>query len=395
MNPHCCVVGAGPAGVMLATLLARQGVRVILLEARDDFDRDFRGDTLHASTLEVLDEIGMADDLLSLPHNRIEQAVLDTPAGQFVAADFRRLKTKFPYVALMPQAKFLEFVVAHAKQYDGFEIRMGANVRELLREDDRIVGVRYQDDGGDHEVRAGLVVACDGRFSRLRKQSGLPLTTSAPPMDVLWFRLPRDRHETTPPLMGRIGAGRMALVLPRQDHYQIGYVILKGAFSEMRKAGLDAFKAEFIATCPGFAESIDAITDWKQIAPLCVEASCLERWHLPGLLLIGDAAHVMSPVGGVGINYAIQDAVAAANILVPEFLKEEPVAETCLAAVQRRRQWPTRFVQRFQSMIQRRVIRAALDPTKPFRTPWFLRLPWLRDLPARVISFGVRRERVT
>ena len=393
-STDCCIVGAGPAGAILALLLARQNVNVLLLESHDDFDRDFRGDTLHSASLEILDQIGIADELLRLPHNRLEQATFESSAGLVTAADFRRLKTKFPFVALLPQEKFLEFVTTYAKRYDGFELRMGANVRELVKNGEQVTGVVYEDDHGKHQVTAKLVVACDGRFSRMRKQSGLKPKATSPPMDVLWFRVP---HLDQPPgreVMGRIRQGRMLIVLPREDHDQVGYVILKGTFREVRKRGIESLQEELLTLAPEFGERVNALKDFKQIAPLTVNSDRLEQWHLPGLLLIGDAAHVMSPVGGVGINYAIQDAVAASNLLGPKLQSGQPLTDGDLAAVQRRRAFPTMIIQFFQRIIQRRIIQVALDPNQPFRIPWFFRLPMLRDLPGRLIAFGIRRERV-
>lgn len=411
MDTDCCVVGAGPAGAMLSLLLARQGARVTLLEKHGDFDRDFRGDTLHPSTLELLDQIGLARSLLELPHQKVERAQLTSPAGSFTAADFSRLNSKFPFVALMPQERFLEFLVGESKQYDGFELRMGANVRELIRDDPnkrtdkdrgRVSGVVFNDNAGMHQVTAPLTVACDGRFSRVRKAVGLEPIKTSPPMDILWFRLPRfsdiggqNSSEPPPQLMGRIGPGTMLIVLPREDHDQVGLVILKGSFRQMRNAGIDAFQKQLLEIAPTFGRHrVETITDWNQITPLSVESSRLRKWHLPGLLLIGDAAHVMSPVGGVGINYAIQDAVATANLLGSQIKACERISNNDLDAVRRRREFPTRVIQRFQTLIQQRVIRVALDRERPFRPPWFLGLPIVRRLPARLIGFGVRRERI-
>ncbi|MEM7314342.1 MAG: FAD-dependent oxidoreductase [Planctomycetota bacterium] len=393
VETDCCIVGAGPAGAMLAFLLARQGVRVLLLEARDDFDRDFRGDTLHSSSLEILDQLGLADDLLKLPHNRLEQAVFETPAGTVAPADFRELRTRFPFVALIPQEQFLAFLTERARQFDGFELKMGANVRELIKEGDQVTGVLFEDDSGKHEVTARLVVACDGRFSRIRKQSGLQAIATSPPMDVLWFRLPHDGDHPNRELMGRIGDGRMLIVLPRRDHDQVGYVILKGGYRDIRDQGIQSLRDELLKLAPEFGDRVNGLEDFKSIAPLTVNSDRLKQWYLPGLLLIGDAAHVMSPVGGVGINYAIQDAVAASNLLGTKLLKSRPSVHD-LRKVQRRRELPTRVIQLFQTIIQRRIIQVALDPSTPFRIPWFLRLPLVRRLPARLIAFGLRRERV-
>lgn len=383
---------------MLALLLARRGVNVTLLEKHHDFDRDFRGDTLHPSTLELLDQMGLADSLLELPHRKIEAAELSSPAGTFRAADFSLLKTKFPFVALMPQERFLEFIVNQAKQYANFQLRLGANAGDLIRDEqdrDRILGIKFNDDSGPHQITSQLTVGCDGRFSRIRKQSQLELIRTAPPMDILWFRIPHAVNDSAASLMGRIDRGTMLIVLPREDHDQIGLVILKGSFRKIRDDGIEAFRSLLHKIAPTLGNRVETIEDWKQVTPLSVESSRLRKWHLPGLLMIGDAAHVMSPVGGVGINYAIQDAVATANLLGTRLKSGAHLSERELDSVRRRREVPTRIIQRFQAMVQQRVIRVALDPTKPFRPPWFLTLPFIRRLPAWLVGIGVGRERIT
>jgi len=393
----CCVVGAGPGGVVLSLLLARAGVSVTLLEAHQDLDRDFRGDTLHPSTLELMEELGLSDELLQIPHSKIRQLGLQTETDSLTVADFGKLKTPFPYIAMMPQVLFLEFLTERMKRYPHSRLVMGANVHELIEEDGVYRGVRHKSEDGVHEVRSELVVAADGRFSRLRKAAGLEPLMTSPPMDVLWFRLPRhaaDHHEADAPGGLRIRGGHLLIALERKDDWQLGYVVLKGSYHEIREQGIGRLQQSIAELAPEFADRVACLEDWKQIAPLSVESSRLKQWHLPGLLFIGDAAHAMSPVGGVGINYAIQDAVAAANILADR-LKAGGVTDKDLAAIQKQRYFPTRVIQAFQTIVQNRIIRQALKPNVRFKIPFFLRLPWLRTLPARLIAFGIRRSRLS
>jgi len=387
----CCIVGCGPAGAILALLLARQGIPVLLLEEHLDFDRDFRGDTIHPSVMQVLDEVGLADRLLELPHTRVSSAPVQTANGSVTLADFRRLKTRFPYIVMLPQAQFLEFITGEAKRYPSFHLVMGARVEKLVEEDGEVRGVYYRSQDGWHEVRARLTVAADGRFSRVRRLAGFEPIKTAPPMDVLWFRLPRrlgDPEESG----GRISAGHILVVLNRSDYWQVGYIIPKGGYQQIRAAGLDALRQEIARIEPAWADRLDTLQAWKQVSVLSVESSRLPRWYRPGLLLIGDAAHVMSPVGGVGINYAIQDAVVAANVLSAK-LKAGKVSSRGLAEVQRRRVWPTRMIQGFQSIIQQQALGRVLTSEKPLSIPLFLRvllrLPIVRTLPARFIGLGI------
>ena len=392
----CCIVGGGPAGAMLALLLARKSVPIILLEAHEDFDRDFRGDTVHPSVLEIMDHLGLADRLLKLRHSEIHQFTFMTPDGPVKIADLNRLDTKFPFIALIPQVNFLEFIIEEAKRYPTFQLRMGARVEELIEEDGVVRGVRYRGRDGLHEVRALLTVGADGRGSRVRHLTGLESIKTSPPMDVLWFRLPRKEDDPAGAL-ARFGRGHFVVMLDRLDQWQIAYLILKGSYQQLRAAGLDALKKSFSEIAPEYADRTEHLTDWKQVAILSVESSRLKRWYLPGLLLIGDAAHVMSPVGGVGINYAIQDAVVAANVLT-EPLKEGKLETSDLQKVQKKREWPTRAIQWLQAQVQKRVITTALNTNQTFQLPLFVRIllkiPYLRDLPARVIAFGVRRVNV-
>jgi 2-polyprenyl-6-methoxyphenol hydroxylase-like FAD-dependent oxidoreductase len=392
----CCIVGAGPGGAVLALLLARKNIPVILLEAHEDFDRDFRGDTVHPSVMEIMDELGLAERLLTLRHSKIHQFTFMTPDGPVTMADLSRLRTKFPFIALIPQVHFLEFITEEAKRYPNFHLVMGARVEELIEENGLVRGVRYREKDGWHEVRAALTVGADGRGSRLRHLTGMETVKTSPPMDVLWFRIPRKADDPAG-VLARFGQAHFVVMLDRLEEWQVGYLILKGSYQELREAGLEALKKSFGEIAPEFADRTEHLKDWKQVSMLAVESSRLERWYLPGLLLIGDAAHVMSPVGGVGINYAIQDAVVAANVLT-EPLREGKLKTSDLQEVQRQREWPTRVIQRLQTLIQKRIIASALRTNQAFQVPLIvrilLRVPLLRDLPARIIAFGIKRVHV-
>ena len=399
-STSCCVVGGGPAGAMLALLLARRGVSVTLLEMHKDFDRDFRGDTVHPSILEVLDQIGLAEKLLEVPHSKVTGPTLQFASGPFRPFDLSRLKTRFPYIAMIPQVRFLEFITREATKYPEFKLMMRAQVQRLIEENGTVVGVRYLGaDGGEYELRAKLSVGTDGRFSVVRRLAGFEPVKTAPPMDVLWFRLPKlpGEPEVTGGAFGGIGRGRIFIVLERHDYWQAGLVFPKGQYQALRAQGVEAIRKSMIETEPRFAKHAESLTDWQQFTLLSVESSRCPLWHKPGVLIIGDAAHVMSPVGGVGINYAVQDAVVAANVLAGP-LKCGTVSEAHLAEVQRQREWPTRVIQRMQSTMQDRLIVRALQSTRPATVPWqfnlFLKIPFVRDIPAKLIAFGPRRVRV-
>lgn len=389
----CCIVGAGPAGVMLALLLARQGIDVTLLEEHLDFARDFRGDTVHPSTMEILAQIDLADRVLQLDHTRASRMVIESPQGVIGTIGFQALRTRFPYITLIPQVHFLECLTAAAQAYPTFHLVMGARAEQLLTEQGTVQGVRYRARDGWHDLRAVLTVGADGRFSRMRKLAGFTPRTTSQRMDVLWFRLPRqadDGDEAGADLS--VGEDHLFVRLNRGDSWQIGYTILKGSFQEIKAAGLPALQARIAQAAPAFAARLHVLREWKQISVLSVESSMLRRWYLPGLLLIGDAAHVMTPVGGVGINVAIQDAVAAANILAPG-LKSGQIASADLARVQRRRQWPTKIIQSFQRQIQRQMMAGVGRGRRPaLLLRLILRTP-LRTLPAWLIAFGPGRER--
>lgn len=392
-----CVVGAGPAGMILALLLARAGVSVTLLEAHPDFDRDFRGDTVHPATLELLDRLGLADRLHRIPHGKLRTMRLRTSGGSVTLADLGRLGGKYPYILTVPQVKLLDLLADEARRFSTFRLVLQANVQRLVEDAGVVRGVRYRDrEDRWHEVRARLTVAADGRFSKLRHLAGIEPIQAAPPMDVVWFRLPKKPADAEGGAELYVGGGHLGVVLDRGDEWQIGYVILKGSFSAVRAGGIAALRQGLSELIPWLADRVELLHDWKQTAVLNVESSRVRRWYRPGLLLIGDAAHVMSPVGGVGINVAIQDAVEAANVLT-EPLRAGRLSVRDLAEVQRRREWAVKVIQFMQRQIQERIAAPGLA-SGSFRLPWQLRLltaiPGLRDLPARMFAYGPRRVRL-
>src|ERR671917_187768 len=395
VQTDCCIVGGGPAGAVLALLLARQNIPVMLLEVHKDFDREFRGDTLHPSVMEIMEQLGLGEKLLELRHTVVRSFTVQTDSGPFTPVNFARLKTKYPYITMMPQTSFLEFITGEAERYPNFHLVMGARVRQLVEEDGVIRGVRYESEDGRHEVRAVLTVGADGRGSRVRKLAGFEPVKTSPPMDVLWFKLPRKKEDPAG-IVGRFGRGHIAVMLDREDYWQAGYVIPKGTYPELRREGIEALRREFAELIPEFADRVEHVKDWSQASLLSVESSMCPRWYRRGLLLIGDAAHVMSPVAGVGINYAIQDAVAASNVLSRPLKESQKrlvdLDVRYLAAVQRRRQLPTRLIQRLQALIQQRVLGPTLRSNGPFAPPLLLRLllrvPVLRNIPSRIVAFG-------
>jgi 2-polyprenyl-6-methoxyphenol hydroxylase-like FAD-dependent oxidoreductase len=394
---ECCVVGCGPAGALLGLLLARAGVEVLVLEKHADFLRDFRGDTLHPSTMEIMDDLGLAERLLELPHAKTSKVRARVPGRTVTASDLSHLKTRFPYITMMPQWDFLNFLTGEAKRYPNFRLEMNAEARGLLWEGGVVRGVRYETPEGPREARAALTVAADGRSSVLRAEAGLPMVRTAPPADVLWFRISR-REEDPKDTFGYAGNGRFMAFINRGDYWQVAYGIPKGSFERVREGGLGAFRRSIGEAVPEFAgRAEDELRGWDDVKLLSVQADRLKRWHRPGLLCIGDAAHAMSPIGGVGINYAIQDAVVAANVLA-EPLRAGRVKERHLRGVQLRRELPTRAIQAVQSVVQRRVLAASLRPGGAPRIPapvrYLLRFRAVRSLPPRLIAFGLWRVRV-
>jgi 2-polyprenyl-6-methoxyphenol hydroxylase-like FAD-dependent oxidoreductase len=382
--------------MMLGFLLARAGVDVVVLEKHADFLRDFRGDTIHPSTLEVMAELGLLDEFLELPHHKETAIAAFFGDRQYNFADFSHLPTRCKFIAFMPQWDFLDFLAQHGRRYPAFHLRMRAEAVDLIEHDGRVTGVRADTPDGPLEVRADLTVGCDGRHSTVRARAGLRVEDIGAPMDVVWLRLPKRANDPDES-MGRFEAGRIVVLIDRGDYWQCAFLIPKGAFEETKRAGLPAFRRRIADAVPMFADRVDEIKDWDQVRLLTVAVDRLERWYRPGLLCIGDAAHAMSPIGGVGVNLAVQDAVAAANILWQP-LKGGMVNENDLARVQKRREFPTRVTQRIQMAAQNSVIDRALGADKPFEAPLVLRLidrlPPLRRLPARLIALGVRPEHV-
>src|SRR5713101_5208893 len=359
---RCCVVGGGPCGLMLGFLLARAGVDVVVLEKHADFLRDFRGDTIHPSTLEVMGELGLLDEFLELPHQKAATIGAYFGNREYAFADFTHLPTRCKFIALMPQWDFLNFLADHGKSFPSFHLRMRAEAIDLIEVGGRVTGVRANTPEGAIEIHADLTVGCDGRHSTVRERAGLTGEDLGAPMDVLWFRLPKkasDPGET----MGRFTAGRIVILIDRGDYWQCAFLIRKGAIEDTKRAGLPAFRQSVAQIMPVFADRVDDLKDWDQIKLLTVAVDRLERWHRPGLLCIGDAAHAMSPIGGVGVNLAVQDAVAAANILWRP-LAAGTLSEDDLDFVQARRMFPTRLTQRMQVFMQNKVIDRALGAGK-------------------------------
>jgi 2-polyprenyl-6-methoxyphenol hydroxylase-like FAD-dependent oxidoreductase len=398
ISTSCVIAGGGPAGMMLGYLLARAGVDVTVLEKHKDFLRDFRGDTVHPSTLQVMQELGILEDFLKLPHTKIRHAGLDIGDRHFQVGDFSRLPTAGKFIALMPQWDFLDFISAHAKAFPNFHLLMETEARDLLAQGDRIAGILAKGKDDNFDIRAGLTIAADGRGSVLRDKSGLPLEDLGAPFDVLWFRLPVEKGDPAD-LIGHVKGGQFLVMIYRTDYWQCAYLIPKNGFDQIKAEGLSKFR-ERLKQVAGFAAGrVDAaLTDFEQVKLLTVTVNRLTRWARPGLLCIGDAAHAMSPIGGVGINLAVQDAVATANILGPILQKGVP-RFTDLKKVQARREFPTRVIQAFQVMAQNRILAPTLESTETPKPPFFLKLldswPWAQQFPARFIGMGVRPEHVT
>jgi 2-polyprenyl-6-methoxyphenol hydroxylase-like FAD-dependent oxidoreductase len=393
----CCVVGGGPAGMVLGFLLARAGIEVLVLEKHADFFRDFRGDTIHPSTFELMYELGLLEDFLRVPHQQLLEIGAAIDDFSVTIADFSHLPVHCKFVGLMPQWDFLNFIAEKAKAYPEFHLHMESEVTDLLIEDDRVTGVRARTRDGDREFRAGLTVGADGRHSIVRAKAGFEVFDLGAPIDVLWMRLsrlPTDPAQT----LGRFRAGKLLVTLDRGDYWQCAYVIAKGGFDAIQKKGLPAFRQDLETVAPFLQGRTAELKDWSDIKLLSVAVDRLRHWSRSGLLCIGDSAHAMSPIGGVGINLAIQDAVAAANILVPA-LSKGASADAYLHKVQARREFPTRTTQGFQIFAHKRFITPALATKAPLkRLPLPLALlkhfPILRRIPARMVGLGFRPEHI-
>jgi 2-polyprenyl-6-methoxyphenol hydroxylase-like FAD-dependent oxidoreductase len=392
----CVIAGGGPAGMMAGFLLARAGVDVIVLEKHKDFLRDFRGDTIHPSTLELMRELGLLEKFLALPHTQVRNIGVDIGDEKFIVGDFSRISTHCKFMALMPQWDFLDFLSTQAKRHPHFRLMMESEVTGTLDGDARIAGVVVRTPGGDVSIRANLVIAADGRHSTLRAKAHLAVRNIGAPFDVLWLSLPAEKTDPTEPV-GRVADGQFLVMLYRGDHWQCAFVIPKGGFDMLKAEGMDAFRAR-LRNVAGFARNrVSTIESFDQVKLLTVAIDRLERWACPGLLCVGDAAHAMSPMGGVGINLAIQDAVATANILAPVLRWGAPSLHD-LEKIQKRREFPAKVIQWFQVQAQNRILAPTLRQTTTPKPPWLLRLvsrsPWLQHWPAQLIGVGVRPEHV-
>jgi 2-polyprenyl-6-methoxyphenol hydroxylase-like FAD-dependent oxidoreductase len=396
IETQCCIAGGGPAGMMLGFLLARSGIDVTVLEKHADFLRDFRGDTIHPSTLELMHELGLLDEFLKRPHQEAHRLSGQINNKKVTMAEFSHLPTHCKFIALMPQWDFLNFVAEQANRYPGFRLITRAEVTDLIEENGRVAGLKAKMPDGELEIRAALTVGADGRRSIVRERACLQIMEFGAPMDVFWMRIsrqPGDAAET----LGHVEAGKLLVMIDREDYWQCGYVIPKGAAEEIRKRGIEKFREDLVNLEPFLRDRIHELRDWSDVSLLTVKVDRLRQWSRPGLLCIGDAAHAMSPVGGVGINLAVQDAVAAANILAAK-LASGRVTDDDLRAVQQRREFPTRATQWLQVLIQNAVITVVLQSSKPLTVPLPIRLmqrmPILRRIPARVIGMGFRPEHI-
>ncbi|HEX4999773.1 MAG TPA: FAD-dependent oxidoreductase [Terriglobia bacterium] len=392
----CCIVGGGPAGMMAGFLLARAGVDVLVLEKHADFLRDFRGDTVHPSTLEIIHELGLLDDFLRRPHQKASQIKGIIGGSEITFADFSHLPVRCPFIAFMPQWDFLDFLAEHGLRLPRFRLMMNAEVTGLIEEDGRVAGVTGASPSGAFAVRTALTIGADGRSSVVRDRAGLQPIRFGAPFDVFWMKLPRREGDRRAAL-GRVDAGQILVMIDRGDYWQCGYVISKGAADDVRREGLSAFRERIAAIAPELADRCATLTRWEDVRLLTVQVNRLKTWFKPGLLMIGDAAHAMSPIGGVGINLAVQDAVAASNLLAGPLRRESLTAHD-LRRVQNRRDWPTRITQRFQMVIQKRALARILQRTRPFRVPLIARLvngcPILQRIPARLVGMGFRPEHI-
>jgi 2-polyprenyl-6-methoxyphenol hydroxylase-like FAD-dependent oxidoreductase len=396
IKTRCCVVGGGPAGMILGFLLARADIDVLVLEKHADFFRDFRGDTIHPSTMELLNELGLLDDFLRQPHTELPRLQLLVEGQMVDGPDFSHLPVRCKFVALMPQWDFLNFLASHAKRFPSFSLNMKSEVTDLIFENGKVVGVRLNTENGLSEVRADLVFGTDGRHSVVRQSAGLQLQNFGVPIDVLWFRLSRPGN-TQSFLLGRIHDGQPMVTIDRGDYFQVAFIIRKGGFEKIKGEGLETFREKIVAIAPEFREVVNELDDWDKVKLLTVQVNRLRQWYRPGLLCIGDAAHAMSPAGGVGINLAIQDAVATANLLGQKILRGECTTED-LALVQRRREFPTRLIQQMQVFIHRQMF--GDDSGKAIVLSWperkFLELfaPLFSRIAGRFLGIGPRPEHI-
>jgi 2-polyprenyl-6-methoxyphenol hydroxylase-like FAD-dependent oxidoreductase len=397
MKVRCCIVGGGPAGMMLGYLLGRAGIDVVVLEKHADFFRDFRGDTVHPSTLQVMDELGLVDGFLKLPHQRLQKMDGMFGGASVRIADLTRLKTKYPFIAFMPQWDFLNFLRESGKRFVSLKLMMSAEATDLIQDNGRVLGVRANTPEGSVDIEADLTIACDGRHSLVRERAGLATLEIGAPMDVLWFRAGKRENETES-VFARVDPGSMMVTFDRGDYWQCAYVIAKGQYDAVKARGLSALLDDVARMAPILKPGLAEVKSWDDVKLLTVAINRLPRWTRPGLLCIGDAAHAMSPIGGVGVNLAVQDAVATANLLAAKLVKGCP-PEDELDAVRKRREFPVRMTQTMQVVAQNNIVSAALKPGgAPLKVPLVVRLitavPWLQGITARFVGLGVRPEHV-
>ena len=397
MKVRCCIVGGGPAGMMLGYLLGRAGIDVVVLEKHADFFRDFRGDTVHPSTLQVMDELGLIEGFLKLPHQRLQKMDGMFGGDSVRIADLGRLHVKYPFIAFMPQWDFLNFLRESGKRFASLKVMMSTEAIDLIHDGDRIAGVKARTPDGVIDIDADLTIACDGRHSLVRERAGLEIEEIGAPMDVLWFRAGKRENESES-LFARVEPGRMMVTFDRGDYWQCAYVIAKGQYDAVKARGLPALLDDIARMAPILKPGLAEVKSWDDVKLLTVAINRLKRWTRPGLLCIGDAAHAMSPIGGVGVNLAVQDAVATANLLASKLANGCP-PEDELDAVRRRREFPVRMTQRMQVVAQNNIVSAALKPgNQPLKVPLVVRLitavPWLQGVTARFVGLGVRPEHV-